>query len=70
FVFSEDSTIKSMGFGLAIGVAVDAFVVRMTLVPAVMSLLADRAWWLPHWLARVLPDLDIEGKGLRTGGEE
>jgi RND superfamily putative drug exporter len=66
FVFSEDSTIKSMGFVLATGVAIDAFVVRMTLVPAAMSLLADRAWWLPHWLDRLLPDFDIEGKDLRT----
>jgi putative drug exporter of the RND superfamily len=66
FVFSEDSTIKSMGFVLATGVAIDAFVVRMTLVPAAMSLLADRAWWLPRWLDRLLPDLDIEGKGLRA----
>ncbi|HEX7535855.1 MAG TPA: MMPL family transporter [Dermatophilaceae bacterium] len=66
FVFSEDSTIKSMGFVLATGVAIDAFVVRMTLVPAAMSLLADRAWWLPRWLDRLLPDLDIEGKDLRT----
>ena len=66
FVFSEDSTIKSMGFALATGVAIDAFVVRMTIVPAAMSLLADRAWWLPRWLAHLLPDLDIEGKGLRT----
>jgi RND superfamily putative drug exporter len=66
FVFSEDSTIKSMGFVLATGVAIDAFVVRMTLVPAAMSLLADRAWWLPRWLDRLLPDLDIEGKNLRT----
>jgi len=66
FVFSEDSTIKSMGFVLATGVAIDAFVVRMTLVPAAMSLLADRAWWLPRWLDRLLPDLDIEGKDLRA----
>ena len=66
FMFSEDSTIKSMGFVLATGVAIDAFVVRMTLVPAAMSLLADGAWWLPAWLARLLPNLDIEGKDLRT----
>ena len=66
FVFSEDSTIKSMGFVLATGVAIDAFVVRMTLVPAAMSLLADRAWWLPRPVARLLPELDIEGKNLRT----
>ncbi|RYV51710.1 MMPL family transporter [Pengzhenrongella frigida] len=66
FVFSEDSTIKSMGFGLATGVAIDAFIVRMTLVPAAMSLLGDRAWWLPGWLGRLLPDVDIEGKNLRA----
>ncbi|MFF5179350.1 MMPL family transporter [Micromonospora sp. NPDC000316] len=66
FVFLEDPVIKSMGFALAIGVAIDAFVVRMTIVPAVMSLLGDRAWWLPRWLSRVLPNVDIEGEKLRT----
>jgi putative drug exporter of the RND superfamily len=54
-----------MGFALAIGVAIDAFVVRLTIVPAVMSLLGRSAWWLPRWLARVLPNVDIEGQGLR-----
>jgi RND superfamily putative drug exporter len=57
--------IKSMGFALAIGVAIDAFVVRMTIVPAVMSLLGRAAWWLPRWLGRALPNVDIEGQGLR-----
>ncbi|MGC4854333.1 MMPL family transporter [Micromonospora sp. DT4] len=66
FVFLEDPVIKSMGFALAVGVAVDAFVVRMTIVPAVMSLLGDRAWWLPRWLSRALPNVDIEGEGLRA----
>ncbi|MCO1598103.1 MMPL family transporter [Micromonospora sp. RHAY321] len=66
FVFLEDPVIKSMGFALAVGVAIDAFVVRMTIVPAVMSLLGDRAWWLPRWLSRALPNVDIEGEGLRT----
>ncbi|MGC4867845.1 MMPL family transporter [Micromonospora sp. DT53] len=70
FVFLEDPVIKSMGFALAIGVAIDAFVVRMTIVPAVMSLLGDRAWWLPRWLNRALPNVDIEGEGLRTHLEE
>ena len=41
----------------------DAFIVRMTLVPAVMAMLGDRAWWLPGWLDRILPNLDIEGEG-------
>ncbi|WP_066939871.1 MMPL family transporter [Microtetraspora fusca] len=65
FVFMDDPIIKSIGFALALGVAVDAFVVRMTIVPAVMSLLDARAWWLPRWLARVLPNVDIEGERLR-----
>jgi RND superfamily putative drug exporter len=70
FILLDDPVIKSMGFALAIGVAIDAFVVRMTIVPAVMSLLGDRAWWLPRWLARVLPNVDIEGEQLRTRLQE
>ncbi|SCE82023.1 putative drug exporter of the RND superfamily [Micromonospora viridifaciens] len=66
FVFLDDPVIKSMGFALAVGVAVDAFVVRMTIVPAVMSLLDKAAWWLPRWLDRVLPNVDVEGEGLRA----
>ncbi|MFG3699962.1 MMPL family transporter [Micromonospora sp. NPDC047620] len=66
FVFLDDPVIKSMGFALAIGVAIDAFVVRMTIVPAVMSLLGRAAWWLPRWLDRALPNVDIEGEGLRA----
>ncbi|WP_433313571.1 MMPL family transporter [Micromonospora chersina] len=66
FVFLDDPVIKSMGFALAIGVAIDAFVVRMTIVPAVMSLLNNAAWWLPRWLGRVLPNVDVEGEGLRA----
>ncbi|PWU45326.1 hypothetical protein DLJ47_34775, partial [Micromonospora sp. S4605] len=66
FVFLDDPVIKSMGFALAIGVAIDAFVVRMTIVPAVMSLLGRGAWWLPRWLDRALPNVDIEGEGLRA----
>ena len=69
FVLVEDPIIKSMGFALAFGVAVDAFVVRLSLVPAVMSFLGDKAWWLPRWLDRAMPDVDIEGEKLRpTGG--
>lgn len=68
FVLVEDPIIKSMGFALAFGVAVDAFVVRLSLVPAVMSFLGDKAWWLPRWLDRAMPDVDIEGEKLRPAG--
>ncbi|MGO4426593.1 MMPL family transporter, partial [Streptomyces sp. MCAF7] len=64
FVGSAESMIKMMGFGLAIAVLFDAFVVRMALVPAVLALLGDRAWWLPRWLDNVLPNIDVEGEAL------
>ncbi|GAB3467937.1 MMPL family transporter [Actinophytocola sediminis] len=64
FVFAEDTLIQSIGFALAVGVAVDAFVIRMTLVPAVMALLGRSAWWLPRWLDRLLPNVDVEGERL------
>ncbi|MFI8093678.1 MMPL family transporter [Streptomyces sp. NPDC086080] len=64
FVLLDDPIIKSIGFALAVGVVIDAFVVRMTLVPAVMSLLGRAAWWLPRSVDKVLPDLDIEGEKL------
>ncbi len=65
FILGGDPTIKSVGFALAFGVLIDAFVVRMTIVPAVMAMLGARAWYLPRWLDRLLPDVDIEGAGLR-----
>ncbi|MCW2510099.1 MAG: rane transport protein [Modestobacter sp.] len=64
FVHIDDVTVKAIAFGLAVGVLVDAFVVRMTLVPAVLALLGRSAWWLPRWLDRRLPDLDVEGARL------
>lgn len=64
FILVEDPVIKSMGFAMAFGVLVDAFVVRLWLVPAVMSFLGRAAWWLPRWLDRALPNVDIEGEGL------
>ncbi len=66
FVLVHDATVKSMGFALAFGVLVDAFLVRLTLVPAVMSFLGDAAWWLPRWMDRAMPNVDIEGESLRT----
>lgn len=67
FIFSESSTIKVIGFGFAFGVLVDAFVVRMLLIPAAMHLLGGAAWWLPRWLDRILPDVDVEGAELQRG---
>ncbi|WP_231961500.1 MMPL family transporter [Pedococcus dokdonensis] len=64
FMLSDESTIKSIGFALAFGVLIDAFVVRMTIVPAVMALLGHHAWYLPAWLDRLMPNVDIEGAGL------
>ncbi|GAA3716034.1 MMPL family transporter [Streptomyces tremellae] len=64
FVTLDDAIVKPIAFALAFGVLVDAFVVRMTLVPAVLALVGRAAWWLPKWLARILPTVDIEGRGL------
>jgi RND superfamily putative drug exporter len=69
FVFNHDPIIKSIGFALAFGVLVDAFVVRMTLVPAVMALLGRRAWGLPRWIDRITPDVDIEGGEASGAGD-
>ncbi len=64
FVFSHLAMIRPLGFGLAIGVLFDAFVVRMVLTPALLHLLGRSAWWLPRWLDRILPDVDVEGAAL------
>ncbi|MFD9327191.1 MMPL family transporter [Streptomyces sp. NPDC060065] len=64
----DDALIKPIAFALAVGVAIDAFAVRMTLVPAVLALAGRGAWWLPAWLDRILPDLDVEGSSLRKAG--
>lgn len=70
FIGSSESMIKMIGFGLAIAVFFDAFVVRMAIVPAVLALLGKKAWWLPKWLDRALPNVDVEGEGLRTAAEK
>ena len=64
FVFSNSVMIQSIGLGLALGVLLDAFVVRMLVIPAVMHLLGDAAWWMPKWLDRILPNVDVEGASL------
>lgn len=65
FMGASDQMVKMIGFGLAIAVFFDAFVVRMTIVPAVLALLGHKAWWLPKWLDRILPNVDVEGESLR-----
>jgi putative drug exporter of the RND superfamily len=64
FVFGGSTTIAPVAFALGVGILVDALVVRMTLIPAAMTLLGHSAWWLPRWLDLVLPSVDIEGERL------
>ncbi|HZM30584.1 MAG TPA: MMPL family transporter [Acidimicrobiales bacterium] len=61
FILESDRTVKLMGTGLATAILLDATIVRMLLVPATMELLGDRNWWLPRWLDRILPNIDVEG---------
>lgn len=64
FIFSDDVMITSIGLALAVGVLLDAFVVRLLLVPSVLHLLGPAAWWLPKWVDRILPNVDVEGSAL------
>lgn len=64
FVTSESIVVKSFGFGLAAGVLIDAFLVRMLMIPALMHLLGTSAWWIPRWLDRIMPNIDVEGAAL------
>ncbi|MEE2031666.1 MMPL family transporter [Rhodococcus chondri] len=64
FIAEPDSLIKSIGFALAVAVFFDAFIVRMVIIPAVMALLGDKAWWLPARLDKILPNVDVEGEKL------
>ncbi|MFE7775690.1 MMPL family transporter [Streptomyces sp. NPDC057445] len=68
FIGSSEQMVKMIGFGLAVAVFFDAFVVRMAIVPAVLALLGHRAWWLPRWLDRGLPNVDVEGEQLAKLG--
>jgi len=62
FVLGEDPAIKMMGLGLATAIFVDATIVRMVLVPATMRLMGGANWWIPGWLDRLLPTIDIDGE--------
>ena len=61
FVLEDDRVAKLFGLGLALAVLLDATVVRMLLVPATMELLGDRNWWIPAWLDRIIPKLNVDG---------
>jgi RND superfamily putative drug exporter len=61
FVLDDDPTVKMLAVGMAVAVLIDASIVRMVLVPSVMTLLGDRAWWLPRWMDRIIPDIQLEG---------
>ncbi|GAB2651260.1 MMPL family transporter [Nocardia goodfellowii] len=66
FLLETDATAKSMGFALAVGVLLDAFLIRMVLIPSLLVLLGKWAWWMPGWLDRIVLDIDIEGTKLRA----
>jgi RND superfamily putative drug exporter len=70
FVADTDPIVKMLALGMAVSVLIDASVVRMVLVPAIMSLLGDRAWWVPRWLDKILPHIDIEGDGAPVPTEQ
>ena len=71
FALGDDPNIKMFGIGLAVAVFLDATVVRMIIVPSVMTILGDKAWWLPGWLDRILPTIDVEGDHIgRHGGPD
>ncbi|MGW4371429.1 MMPL family transporter [Nocardia takedensis] len=65
FILETDVTAKSFGFALAAGVLFDAFIVRMVLIPALLVIMGKWSWWIPAWLDRILPDIDVEGAKLR-----
>lgn len=66
FIFGGTITIASIGFALAFGVLADAFLIRMTFVPAVHTLLGDRAWHLPRWIDRILPNVTSKASTCST----
>lgn len=67
FIISDNIVVKMLGLGLAVSVLIDATVVRLLMVPAVMTLLGEHAWWTPRWLDRILPHIDTEGAGEKLG---
>ena len=70
FVHTDNVYVKPIGLGLTVGIAADAFLVRMTLIPAIIVALGERAWWLPAWLDQLLPVVDVEGESLEQALEQ
>jgi len=64
FIVEDNVFVRMIGLGLALAVLFDALIVRMAVIPALFAVLGDRAWWLPRWLDRLLPDMDVEGAQL------
>ncbi|NMD54554.1 MULTISPECIES: tRNA-guanine transglycosylase [Tsukamurella] len=69
FTLSSMTFLKLMGFSMAAAIVFDAFLVRMIIMPTAMAVLGERAWWIPRWLDKVLPRIDVEGDGLRAKSE-
>ncbi|GAB2636405.1 MMPL family transporter [Nocardioides ginkgobilobae] len=65
FMLQDDAVVKSMGFALAAAIVFDAFIVRMVLIPALLYLMDEKAWWMPAWLDKILPNVDVEGEKLQ-----
>lgn len=70
FLLDSDPTVKMLALGMAVAVLIDASLVRMVLVPSIMTLLGRRAWWMPRWMEPVVPHLQLEGSDAAAAGEE
>ncbi|MEU0541320.1 MMPL family transporter [Nocardia sp. NPDC005978] len=69
FTLSAETFLKLMGLSMAVAIVFDAFLVRMIIMPTTMALLGDKAWWMPAWLERILPRIDVEGENLRAASD-
>ncbi|MBU2697059.1 MMPL family transporter [Pimelobacter sp. 30-1] len=70
FTLSHLTFLKLMGFAMATAIVFDAFLVRMVIMPTAMLVLGEKSWWMPQWLDRILPNIDVEGDNLRAGAPE
>ncbi len=70
YIFQPGTAVKEFGLGMAVAIVIDAFIARMIILPAVMHLGNSKMWWFPHWLDRILPRVDTEGRAGAEGGED